>query len=1794
MDEVAENLTGLEIAVVGMAGQFPGAVDIAEFWQLLRSGTEGITHFSAAQLQLAGVTATRLAEEGYVLSKGVLTGCYLFDHQFFGYSAREAELMDPQLRKFHQLAYWTLDDAGYANQTEKQRIGVFGGAGNNPFWLAANLPVMGADFARNYEISSLNGREFLATRSAYKLGLRGPAITVQTACSTSLVAVHLACQSLLAGECELALAGGVAIYSGADIALADQSGYQYQHGMILSPDGHCRPFDQDAAGTVPADGMGMLALKRLDDALADGDGIYAVLRATAVNNDGHDKAGYTAPSVRGQVDVLQQALQASGLRPQDIGYVEAHGTGTRLGDPIEIQALSQVYQQVAAPIWLGSVKSNIGHLDAAAGMAGLIKAILMVQQGEIPASLHFKQWNSEIAELASFVVPTQSMAWTQAIRTAAVSSFGIGGTNAHAIVQSAPKQRPEYRREQACAELLVWSAKSAQSLEAYQSKLLNFCQHADLTDTAYTLACRKQHLQYRRAMVLSRNTPLSENWQPAAGQLVSGKAIGHEQLVFVFPGQGSDYPSMATALYRDNTVFKSQLDLCLSELSHCSTIDFRYYLFTQTERTEPLSTNVAQPLIFAFEYALTQALLALGIRPDVMIGHSLGEYVCAVQSGMLSLSSALRLVVRRADLMQHTDEGVMLAVSLSAEALMAVLPEDVDIAAVNASDAVVVAGSIAAVAVLAAILTEQGVSYKYLTTTRAFHSRLMTPVLSTFAETLKDIVWQPPQGCWISTVTGQQIDQQVCSADYWCQQIRQPVLFAGSVNQLLDKKTLFIEVGPGQALSQMIRQHPRFDASKHQVCPLVQQQDLGCADAALLVCAKLFVAGATPKWPQRYQPAQAKFLHTPSYVFAEHEFRPVTGGLSPMVSEQTTVESLPVQAQQLQWQDVSLTLSRSSWPIGTVLIFSDGCSGLAGGLEHLLAQAGHRVLVIEPGEAFTKKSPRYFRMSALKPEHWQQLKQQLIIEQPTRIIDLWPLSSPDVGAGARRCLLMAHHLLADYPTLCWHLVGRQLYSLTGGSQIDPDTAYLYPAMRVLGQEISGLCSNLLDIGADSGLTADSLLSILQSVTEQPLLLKAGRKLWQPVFQTVQLSQQGAASVIRQGGCYLITGGTSGIGLALAIYLAETYQVQLILLSRQAGDPVFLAGLKADPQFGRIQASAASVHFYGCDIADSEQCQHLALWLQTEFPQLNGVFHAAGEAGQGLHQGKTVNDLDKVLAAKVAGSQHLIAMLAQMPQSVDFLLLFSSITSWLGGVGQYDYSIANQYLDKLAAGAAQRYPVLSLNWDTWRDVGIMANSQRVYRHPMSWLTAMPDVQPGQQLFQGKLEVHKIWALQEHLVYGVPTLPGATYLSLAVAYLWRSSLRVFIPEASFLQPLVLNQGQACLLQLSATQDVNSSLDPSLHFEVSSRTSDGRTLTHCRGMLATATAEQSEPVHLADLQQRAQQVYRADGDTSWQQLLVATAAGDDALDGIQFGARWQVLKSLYLWQGHGLAELQLGSAFTADLEGLALHPALLDCATAFMRVVGQSEVYLPLMYRDMVLYRPLPAHFWSWCEVLPTEDAGTLSYRVRFCDPQGQLLAEIGQFVMRRVDAQRLPDNLAQYPWEKIMAEAINSTEAWPWLELALQQPLLSDVIISRKDISKLLRDDELSVVQLAVTPAQKRFARPDLPVAFKAARTEPERQIAEYLAGLLGLEQVGTDDGFFDLGGNSLQLTQLHQFLSSTLGLKIDVASLFQHNSVTAILRLQSPDTQTEHRLDQAMSRAERQLQARQSLRQRKQPAGVTHD
>ncbi len=1189
------------IAVIGMACRFPGSKNVEEFWMNLQNSEECISQFSDEELLEDGEDSVILCNPAYVKAGSILEDVELFDAGFFGFSPRDAEITDPQHRLFLECAYEALERAGYAGETEKVSIGIFAGSSVNEYLL--RMLIGNPSILANIDgmrLSIGNDNDHLSPLISYKLNLHGPSLNIQTACSTSLVAVHIACQSLLNNECEIAMAGGVSVGN------YKKRGYLYTEGGILSPDGHCRAFDTDAKGTAPGSGMGIVVLKRLKDALKDGDHIEAVISGSAINNDGSLRVGYAAPSVKGQASVIHRAQATAGITADMISYVETHGTGTILGDPIELKALTQAFRehtQKKGFCAIGSVKTNIGHAGAAAGVAGFIKTVLALKYKKIPASLHFKKPNPEIDFVNSpFYVNTELKEWesnSNPLR-AGVSSFGIGGTNAHVIVEEAPSIPDEYAKSETTSRpyhLISLSARTSSALDSMSDNLVKHLEKypgLDVSDVAYSLHMGRKSFDYRRAFVCRDTDEILDFLRKRdSDRVFTGyKEEGSKRAIFMFPGQGAQYINMGLNLYNDEQGFRNDVDLCSEILEPQLSLDLRKIIFPSDDdigcAAEKLKqTAITQPALFVIEYALARLFISWGIKPSAMIGHSIGEYVAACLSGVFSFKDCLKLVALRGRLIQDLPEGKMLAVPLSEEKLKPLLGNGLSIASVNSANQCTVSGSSEKIELLKDMMKDQSVTCIDLHTSHAFHSEMMVPILKEYADHVRKIDRNPPLIPFISSVTGTWItEEDAIDPDYWARHIRHTVRFSDGMREILKAEDqILLEVGPGKTLKTLAMQDSDLMIGQ-VILNSIRHPHETASDMSFLLATlgRLWVEGVKVDWTEFHRHEERRRVLLPTYPFERQKYWIETmDQVKPVeVFENSNNESFDEKEADIadwfyvpSWKRTilpeialvdDLLQKRMTW-----LVFIDEY-GVGTEISKKLKKAHQDVITVSIQKEFGHSKENEYALNPAHHEHYDVLLKELQSKSksPDRIVHCWNVTIantadsnhkrviPFQDVGFYSLLFTAQALGTQGVTkeVQITVISNNMQEVVGQDLLYPQKATLLGPVRVIPKEYQNITCKSIDIVIpklrDQRIEKliDLLMSELISNPSNSIVAYRGNHRWEEKLEPIRLEDEyERVRKLKEGGIYLITGGLGSMGLAFAEYIAQEVQAKLILIGR---------------------------------------------------------------------------------------------------------------------------------------------------------------------------------------------------------------------------------------------------------------------------------------------------------------------------------------------------------------------------------------------------------------------------------------------------------------------------------------------------------------------------------------------------------------------------------------------------------------------------------------------------------------------
>ncbi len=1837
-EDQPQSRSGSDIAIVGMASHLPGAESIAAYWRNLRNGVSSIRKLTEQELLEAGEDKGRLRHRNYVPFAAPLDGFDRFDAEFFGFSPKEAAILDPQHRRFLETAWEALENAGHVPENFPGQVGVFAGCGMGSY-LYFNL-CSNPDLVENTGMFLLrhtgNDKDFLTTRLSHVLDLKGPSINIQTACSTSLVATHYASQALLNGECDMAIAGGVTI------ELPQNRGYLYKENEILSPDGQCHAFDHRAQGTVFGSGAGVVVLRRLDDAIADGDHIWAVIRGTAVNNDGAAKAGYLAPSVDGQAAAISEALAIADAPADTIDYVECHGTGTYLGDPIEVAALTQAFRETTDQTGfcrIGSVKTNIGHLDTAAGSASLIKTALALYNKQMPPSLGYEAPNPSIDfETSPFRVNDTLTDWreTDHPRRAGVNSLGVGGTNAHAVLQEAPA-RAVSEDSVFPFQILTISGRNKAVLDENTQRLaahLRAQPDQPLADIAFTLKEGRRAFDRRRVVVATSHAEAADLLEQDNPRRVhSHTALSNPDVAFMFPGGGAQHAGMARDLYETEPVFAEWMDRGLAKLDTLTDEDPRAVWLPEKGGEEAaneklLTPSVQLPLILIVEVALAKLWESWGVHPAALAGHSMGENTAACVAGVMSFEDCIGLVHLRGKLFDTVPAGGMLSVNLPAAQLGAYLGDDLDLGAVNAPDLSVASGPQHSLDALEKRLTADGVEYQRIAIDIAAHSRMLEPILDDFRAYLQSIELHPPQIPLTSNRTGDWMtDEQATSPDYWVEHLRNTVHFADCVATLAEEQNrVLIEVGPGRALSSLSRMHGAMPAQ--QILSSLRHPDDDIADDRFFfeVLGRFWALGVDVDWEQVWADVPRQRVPLPTYAFQRSQYF-----IEPGQAQATTAPEFLSRIEDIQdwgwapvWRpraaevevDVTTDLNRSE-PQTWLMFMDDG--GIASKAAASLRRAGHTVVEVRVGDLFARVSDdRYSLAPERGREGYDLLIKDLLANGvvPNRIAHFWLLTQDE---GHRPGSSFTHRqqehgfysLLFLAQAISDENLPRPMHMtvITNGAAKVRDEALAYPKKatiagpaRVIPRELQGVTVSTFDVvlpvaedvpfwkssgettrvETAKGALVDRVLEELLIAPSNRITALRGAKRFERAMLPRKLPNTGSITAET----VLITGGFGGIGLSLARDLA-TKGANLVLVAReglpdrQTWAQYLRRHAPQDRVAQRIRAVeeleglGATVMVAEADVCNQAAMQRAKDAAEEQFGRITGVIHGAGVIADAPLVTKTSSSIEDVFTAKLHGTDVLGQVFPD--GACDWIVLFSSSSTVTAPVGQVDYVAANEYLNAFAQSrAGGKTRVQALNWGIWSEVGMAADAVAA-RLGAEVEVPVEDVaqpmldkatfdQDGNRIFTAEYSLDD-WFIDEHRTRaGDALLPGTGYLTLAAhAMAAQGEGQSFeLRDLTFLRPLTVTEGDLRQMKLRLKRD-----DAGYGFEVLGSATVGKKSGHAlcaQGQIALRPLPPVQPLDLKAIRARCGAVQQAsDGGK------LGTGQGEH----LDFGPRWQVLDTKAFGKDEAIADLSLPIAAQDDT-GYLLHPALLDIATGWaMELIdgyAPQNLWVPVSYGRVRVYGPLSSQIVSWMRNAGENRAGgeSASFNITLTDPDGTVLVEIENFNIRKLDSttrlgapqklseaeietdtkqghhplspaeERLNHNLSQgiRPEEGVSAFA---------RVLALGDP---QIVVSSMDLDALTRQAD----HVESSGPSQSFDRPELEGDYAAPETDIERTLAGFWEELLGVRNVGIDDGFFDLGGHSLIAVRLFAMVKKAYRTEFPISILFEAPTIRACAAL----------------------------------------
>lgn len=1732
-----------DIAVVGMAGRFPGATDVDELWRRVAAGEDCLIDLDAEALIAAGLPEGLVNSPTYVKRAGVIEDVEGFDHEFFEIGPRDASVMDPQHRHFLECSWEALESSAIVPERFDGAIGVFGGCGMNTYLinnLLTNgkvLPQLGWFLLRH----TGNDKDFFTNNVSYRLNLHGPAINVQTACSTSLVAVHLAMQSLLSFESDLALAGG------ATIQVPHHQGYEYAEGEILAPDGVCRAFDAESLGTVLTSGVGVVALRRLDDAVSDGDPILAVIKGSAVNNDGARKVGFLAPSVDGHADVIREALTVSGLSARDLQLFEAHGTGTAVGDPIEVAAASEAFSSWTEDrsfCRITSTKPNIGHLDTAAGVASLIKVVQALRHRTLPPLANHTAPSSLINLGASpFQIAASADPWPGDVpRRAGISSLGVGGTNVHVVVEEAPDvddaepSRPE--------QILCLSGLNNEALDAASVRLADHLESQpdiELADVSHTLITGRRAMRHRRVVTATdvecavrvlRDRDKSRN----ATSEAPDESV---RLGFMFPGGGSQYVGMAAGLDERFGVFHASRRQGIDLVHELRGVDLASVLAPGGDPAALRPPSTQLPAVFITSVALARQWMEFGANPSLLIGHSLGEYVAAHLAGVMSYEDALSIVVSRSVLMERASgsEAAMFAVPLPESELVEILPDDLSLAVINTADECVVAGRVNDINSLDAALSERGVSGTLIPIAAAAHSSLLDSMLDELLDLVSAVTLNAPTIPYLSNLTGTFITaEQATSPKYWVDHTRSTVRFADCVRTAVgDSPLVLTELGPGQALSSFAR---RSDRRPLAAIPTLRHPDHDIADTAftLQAFARQWAAGVDLDL-DRFSGERSRRLRLPTYPFQHKRCWIDPGDVSLSTPTPSAVATSGFTPQRLDRIDdldhACLTETWTSAPPPSPerverswIVVGDPGDDMVSAITEELARRDLSATICAAGAPIEVDGAvsGVLVVASTGPDEYGNAAQRWFVDATSAAVAM--------GSAARDSRMVA-------------LVREALPA--GALAERPADAMALGVALVAQREYPNLTTRVIDV--DRTATISAIVDDVVGDGPKVIAHRGGDRLTPEVTPTLVPLGSDTDSAFLTGGTYLVTGGLGGVGHVLAAHLATRHAANIVLVSSASipdedEQQRWLAHhAYDDPTSRRIRQLAtlmqlgAKIEVVVADLADPSSVSAAIDAAEQTFGHIDGAVHAAGQLHDSLIEFADAEDHARVLGAKAHGALVLADELER--RGGGLLLLVSSTSTTLAPAGQASYVGANAVLDSLA-GRRENLRVATINFGLWAEVGVASEMARRSRlaigdgeavdHPV--FSERRHERSGATILTGRIDASHHWVVDEHRTSeGIAVYPGTGHLHLMISAAHLAGLTdVELTDVTLLSPLIVRDGAPVTIRATVSSDG--------FVEISA---DGGTGRHW----ALHSQARAEPI--------------APGD-AWRSDLVAefntlTSIDADLLgtqrDHMLFGPRWASILEARRGDDVVMARLALPTEHADEALRWSPHPALVDAATAAGVALAppsaDSMLYVPAGYGRVRALGPLS----SDVLVRATVAAGSTPERVRvdmtIVDESGHLLLEIDALELVASSSRGLLELVDDAPAgpgasAPTLVELADDLGLRPEEGAELVERLLSSehdrMIGSTISIDELLRRVGGDTESIDVEPTA-------------VGADSLERALAAMWGDLLGLDDVDPDDDFFDLGGHSLIAIRLMTRIHTELGIRLQLTTIFDAPTVATL-------------------------------------------
>lgn len=1748
-----------DIAIVGMAGRFPGADDVDALWRRVVAGDDCLTDVTLQEARSAGASERDLADPDYVRRSGMLGDVAGFDHEFFGIGSRDADVMDPQHRHFLECAWAALEMSTHLPETFDGAIGVFGGCGMNTYLINNLLTAPGLLDSMGWFLlrHTGNDKDFLVNNVAYRMDLHGPAVNVQTACSTSLVAVHLAVQSLLSFECDLALAGGSTIEAPHGV------GYMYHEGEILSADGHCRAFDEASGGTVLTSGVGTVALRRLGDAIDDGDPVLAIIKATAINNDGARKVGFLAPSVDGHADVVREALAVADLTANDIQLVEAHGTGTAVGDPIEVAALTEAFRSSSKErgfCRITSTKPNIGHLDTAAGVASMIKVIQALRHQTLPPMANHTAPSPLVDwQHSPFVVSDEASPWPgTSVRRAGISSLGVGGTNAHILVEEAPLLAPT--PPSSPEQTLMLSAMSKASVEGAAQQLADHLEQnpeVELADVAHTLITGRRTMDHRRVVTAAtRDDAIALLRTPDRHRSFSSETPAEgARLGFMFPGGGSQYAGMGATLDNRFATFHDSRREGSVIVNDLGGPDLLPGFSLDGDEEDLRRPSVSLPSVFVTSVALARQWMAFGAQPNVLLGHSLGEYVAAHLSGVITFEDALSLVVTRSQLMEQVGgpDTAMLVVPLDERKVQSLLPSNLSLATINAADECVVAGKSVDIETFATELEAIDAAPIRIPLAAAAHSYLLDPVLDEFRSAVQRVSLSAPQIPYPSNLTGTWItDAQAVDPNYWVDHLRGTVRFLDGVQTVCaDRPTVLAELGPGHSLSSAAR---RTTNGPIGVAPALRHPNHDTDDTgfSLQAYARQWALGADIERLPIIDPDRRRVtLPTYSFDHVQHWIEPgeraVTSApvTSPPVAEAEPALERLVDLDEftslIHWEELDATLEAASFDHWA--IHADSADPLAAGLAEAMTRKGLSVSRIDH-DTTHNAAP-------------------LTVDVSTCLITLAPVAGPN-----QRTAIDWFNEVAEYArVLGGELVDTRIIAVTqralavDGAASNAGNALISGLVRVASREYDMLDGRLIDIDGQTAL--EQLVEELVVHGPDVVALRGGARLQSVEALTAIPLGTPSGTAVRDGGTYLVTGAFGGVGFTIAEHLARDRGVNLALLSREAvptgteRENWILTHGRDDATSRRLRRLAV-LESYGTKVevvvGDTTDAKSLAAAVdevRNRLGSLDGAIHAAGVMHDQLLALATEEDFARVIEPKVTGAAVLANELKRV--DADLLVLVGSTSSIVAPAGQSAYVGANAVLDQMA-GQHGDLRVVTIDFGLWGIEGMAtaaAHSNHLattnashFNHPI--LDTIGVGRDGSTVLSGRLDPLHHWVIDEHRTDdNTPVLPGTGHLELmctaaAAAGVSGPSLH----DVTLFEPIMVPDQTTAAVRVTVTS----------------------------GLEQRVTVERDEGANWRLCSEaRVEQVQPSSQRPSVGMPLVVEDPLAAQRSRLHLGQHWDAISEAR--RGDDTAEVSITLDNTAgDAGAWTLHPAITDLATAAAVVLAPERadgaLWVPVRYEQVAVSSPLPATVTATAALRPPSGDDVVA-DIDIRDINGVIVAEISGIELRAIGRDSFGSPLPQEATASASTGSLADLAFVHGLTASEGVALFERIICGSHDrvVASSLRLDDVRRLALDALGGGESGS-----VGGETSLLDDvtlDSAVGQIWSDLLGIDEIAPDEDFFELGGHSLIAIRLMSRINRDIGVRLELADLLGASTIaTLTARLREVDPGIDDRLAQS--------------------------